>query len=48
MDLNMMMMTGGRERRASEYGAMLEKTGFRLDKVVATPTLLSVVEAVAA
>lgn len=47
MDLNMMVMTGGRERKASEYGAMLEKTGFRLDKVVPTPTLLSVVEAVA-
>lgn len=48
MDLNMMVMTGGRERKASEYGAMLEKTGFRLEKVVPTPTLLSVVEAVAA
>jgi len=48
MDLNMMVMTGGRERRASEYGAMLEKTGFRLEKVVPTPTLLSVVEAIAA
>lgn len=47
MDLNMMVMTGGRERKASEYGAMLEKTGFRLDKVVPTPTLLSVVEAIA-
>jgi hypothetical protein len=47
MDLNMMVMTGGRERKASEYGAMLEKTGFRLEKVVPTPTLLSVVEGVA-
>ena len=47
MDLNMMVMTGGRERKASEYGAMLERRGFRLDKVVPTPTLLSVVEAVA-
>jgi hypothetical protein len=47
MDLNMMVMTGGRERKASEYGAMLEKTGFRLEKVVTTPTMLTVVEAVA-
>jgi hypothetical protein len=47
MDLNMMVMTGGRERKASEYGAMLEKAGFRLEKVVPTPSLLSVVEAVA-
>ena len=48
MDLNMMVMTGGRERKASEYGEMLAKTGFLLEKVVPTPTLLSVVEAVAA
>jgi len=47
MDLNMMVMTGGRERRASEFGAMLEKTGFRLEKAVPTPTMLTVVEAVA-
>ena len=47
MDLNMMVMTGGRERKASEYGAMLERTGFRLERVVPTPTLLSVVEGVA-
>src|SRR3954447_13761942 len=45
MDLNMMVMTGGRERKASEYAAMLEKTVFRLEKVVPTPALLSVVEA---
>ena len=43
----MMVMTGGRERKASEYGTMLERTGFRVEKVVPTPTLLSVVEAVA-
>ncbi|MBV9884770.1 MAG: hypothetical protein JO276_17310 [Sphingomonadaceae bacterium] len=48
MDLNMMVMTGGRERKASEYGTILERTGFRLERVVPTPTLLSVVEAVAA
>ena len=47
MDLNMMVMTGGRERKASEYGEMLENSGFRVEKVVPTPTLLSVVEAVA-
>jgi hypothetical protein len=47
MDLNMMVMTGGRERTASEFGALLEHEGFRVEKVTLTPSLLSVVEAVA-
>jgi hypothetical protein len=29
MDLNMMVMTGGRERTLSQYQAMLEAAGFR-------------------
>jgi len=47
MDLNMMVMTGGRERKASEFGALLEHSGFKVEKVTLTPSLLSVVEAVA-
>jgi hypothetical protein len=47
MDLNMMVMTGGRERKASEFGVLLEHQGFRVEKVTLTPSLLSVVEAVA-
>ena len=46
-DLNMMVMTGGRERTASEFQALLEETGFRLESVTPTPTPLSVVQAVA-
>ena len=47
MDLNMMVMTGGRERTASEFGALLDHTGFNVERVTLTPSLLSVVEAVA-
>jgi hypothetical protein len=45
MDLNMLVMTGGKERTPSEYAALLEKTGFRLEKVYPTAPL-QVVEAV--
>ncbi|WP_114954141.1 methyltransferase [Sphingosinicella terrae] len=47
MDLNMLVMTGGRERRASDFRNLLEQTGFALDKITPTPTSLSIVEAVA-
>ena len=47
MDLNMMVMTGGRERSAADFGALLERTGFRLENVTPTPIPLSVVQAVA-
>jgi hypothetical protein len=48
MDLNMMVMTGGRERSAREYQELLERTGFRLESVTATATPMGVVQAVAA
>jgi len=48
MDLNMMVMTGGRERKASEFAALLERTGFRMESVTPTPTPMGVVQAVAA
>ncbi|MEP6901382.1 MAG: methyltransferase [Actinomycetota bacterium] len=45
MDLNMLVMTGGCERTSREYAALLEKTGFRLEKIY--PTIpLQIVEAV--
>ena len=46
MDLIMLTMTGGRERTAAEYGALLEKAGFKLNRVVSTESFMSVVEAV--
>lgn len=46
MDLQMLVMTGGRERTAVEYGALLKRAGFELTRVVETKSLISVVEAV--
>jgi hypothetical protein len=34
-DLNMLVMPGGRERTAEEYGALFERSGFELARVVA-------------
>lgn len=45
MDLNMLVMTGGLERTAAEYGSLLEQAGFRLERVVPTASPFSVVEA---
>ncbi len=46
MDLNMMVMTGGVERSTPEYGALLSKSGFRLERAVPTRSPFSVIEAV--
>lgn len=45
IDLNMMVMTGGNERTEEEYRDLLAKAGFRLDRVVATKSPFSVIEA---
>ncbi|MDQ2869452.1 MAG: acetylserotonin O-methyltransferase [Acidobacteriota bacterium] len=45
MDLNMLVMTGGLERTAAEYGALLGQAGFRLERVIPTASPFSVVEA---
>jgi hypothetical protein len=44
-DLNMLVMLTGRERREDEYAALLETSGFRLDRVIPTHTPFSIVEA---
>ena len=46
-DLNMLVMLGGRERTAAEFGALLEAAGFRLKGVTATALHFSLIEAVA-
>jgi hypothetical protein len=48
MDLNMLVMTGGRERRASEFRDLLAGAGLRLARVYATESPISVVEALPA
>lgn len=46
MDLNMLVMTGGRERTEAEYAALLKSAGLRLSRIVSTQTEMSVIEAV--
>jgi hypothetical protein len=46
MDLNMMVMTGGIERTGAEYGDLLARAGFRVERVAGTKSPFSVVEAV--
>ncbi|WP_321389248.1 methyltransferase [Emcibacter sp.] len=46
-DLNMMALTGGRERSRKEYEGLLEKGGFRLTKTMELPpTSMNILEAV--
>ncbi len=46
-DLNMMVMTGGRERTEAEFAALLTAAGFRMTAVVRTGTPFSVIEGTA-
>ena len=48
MDLQMLVMTGGRERTAGEFRALLAGAGFEMTRVVATDSPVSIVEAVRA
>ena len=47
MDLNMLVMLTGRERRADEYAALLEAGGFRFEREIPTHTPYSILEATA-
>lgn len=47
-DVNMMVLTGGRERTEQEYRSLLEKTNLRFLRTIATASPASVVEAAAA
>jgi hypothetical protein len=46
LDMVMLITPGGQERTAAEYGALLDKAGFRLTRVVPTASPVSIVEAV--
>jgi isoprenylcysteine carboxyl methyltransferase (ICMT) family protein YpbQ len=46
MDLNMLVMMGGRERTATEYNSLLQTTGFRLTRIIPTLSPVSVIEAI--
>ncbi len=45
LDLNMLVMSGGRERTKDEYCGLLEKSGFRLTQVIPTLAPISILEA---
>jgi hypothetical protein len=45
MDINMMVMTGGKERTATEWHALLNAHGFVIDRIIPTPSPLSVITA---
>jgi O-methyltransferase domain/Dimerisation domain len=45
LDLNMMVMTSGRERTKSEFGDLLETAGFRLTQIIPTMAPQSIIEA---
>ena len=47
LDLNMLVMTGERERTQSEFCALLGATGHQLTKVITTMAPQSMIEAVA-
>jgi hypothetical protein len=46
MDLNMLVMTGGRERTEHEYRALFERSGLRLDRIIDTGSAVSVLEVI--
>ena len=46
IDLNMLVMTGGRERTEEEFRALYEASGFSLTRVVATESPFSVIEGI--
>lgn len=45
LDLQMLAMVGGRERTAEEYRALLDSSGYTLDRIVSSPTPFSFIEA---
>jgi O-methyltransferase domain len=46
LDLNMMVLTSGRERTANQYARLLDGSGFELRQVVPITTTFSIMEAV--
>ncbi|MDX6405429.1 MAG: hypothetical protein QOH70_2884 [Blastocatellia bacterium] len=46
IDLNMLVMTGGRERTEAEFRELYQRAGFRLTRVVPTESPFSVIEGV--
>jgi O-methyltransferase domain len=45
IDLEMVVMTGGRERTEEEPRALFDRAGFKMTRVIPTKSPLSVIEA---
>jgi hypothetical protein len=45
MDVNMLAMTGGRERTAEDFAALFAASGFSLGRVIPTQSMMNLVEA---
>ena len=45
MDLNMLVLLGGRERTEEEYRRLFHAAGFRLERIIPTQSPFSVIEA---
>jgi hypothetical protein len=45
LDLEMLVIAGGRERTQGEYASLLKRAGLRLERVLPTAALVSIVEA---
>ncbi len=43
MDLNMLVMTGGRERRAAQYQTLFDAAGFTTERVIPTASPMSII-----
>lgn len=46
LDVVMLAVTGGLQRTAQQYESLLGNAGFRMERVIDTPTRISIVEAV--
>ena len=46
MDLNMLVLAGGRERSREEFETLLSSAGYRLERIMPLPHFLNLIEAV--
>ena len=46
IDIEMLLLPGGRERTADEFKMLFDRSGFELTKIIPTKSPLSVVEAI--
>jgi hypothetical protein len=45
IDVNMLVVTGGKERTEAEYAALLTAAGLRLERLISTSQAISVLQA---